>query len=540
MQAPAEDQAVLIEPPPQRLAALVDGNLQLRSQLDYDLQGRPLAKIAFLARRELLNAARRWTRQYRDVPEKAPEPAGPIFLAGHQPQMFHPGVWFKNFALGASAKKHGAAAVSLIIDADAVTDTSLTVPTGTLEEPRMVRVPLDRPEPKIPYEDRAIEDRALFASFGHRAIQEIAPLVSEPLLRRYWPLVLARAKETGNLGACLAQARHQLESTFLDPALSGAANNDTLEVPQSRLCAGEAFQWFVAHLLARLPTFRPIYNEALRDYRRVHHLRSRSHPAPELAEIDGWIEAPFWVWTVNSPRRRRLFARAAADKIQLSDREQWEMRLPLSAEADAGSAVERLSQLDRNGVRIRPRALMTTLWARLALGDLFIHGIGGAKYDWVTDRIIERFFRLRSPGILVVSATLHLPIEHAPTTARDVQALEDDLRGMTYHPERYLNAHVGSGRSMTSAVQELVAAKRRWIEMPQTRENARERCHAIRQINAALQPWLNGRPQFEERHAAAMRGLRAHQVLGWREYAFCLYPEPMLRKFFSAALASVL
>ena len=65
----------------------------------------------------------------------------------------------------------------------------------------------------------------------------------------------------------------------------------------------------------------------------------------------------------------------------------------------------------RGGVRIRSRALVTTLWARLALGDLFIHGIGGAKYDRVTDLLIERFFGLRPPGLLVLSATLHLPIE---------------------------------------------------------------------------------------------------------------------------------
>ncbi len=600
LRAPEGDRAVLVEPPPERVAELVAGNRHIRDQVDYDLQGRPLREISAMARAELLGAARRWTAAYRNVPAR-PDAGGLIFLAGHQPQMFHPGVWLKNFALGALSRKHGAAAVNLIIDADATSETALAVPTGTAEDPRTVRVPFDRPDPKIPYEERAIEDRELFNSFGRRVVQELGPLLRGPIIERYWPLVAERARETGNLGACLAQARHQLEGQFWasfvvpasagrraagrgpkQPAEAGTTNSgqpaeagttneagETLEVPQSWLCKGEAFQWFAAHLLARLPRFRRIYNEALGEYRRLHHLRSRSHPAPELAEDGEWQEAPFWVWTAELPRRRRLLARAAAGEIVLSDREGWQARLPLSEEADAGRAVERLMELGRRGVRIRPRALMTTLWARLALGDLMIHGIGGAKYDWVTDRLMERFFGLRPPGFLVLSATLHLPIgrlvggdscvvggdsgrrlsgatasatgvasysDSGTTAAAEVRAIEDELRGMTYHPERYLTQLETVPRSLD----DLIAAKRGWIKTPQTPNNARERCHAIRAINAALQPRLEDRRERLTRwRAAALRKLRAGRVLGWREYAFCLHPEPALREFLSALLPKI-
>ena len=47
---------------------------------------------------------------------------------------------------------------------------------------------------------------------------------------------------------------------------------------------------------------------------------------------------------------------------------------------------------ESEGIRLRPRALTTTMYLRLAMGDLFLHGIGGAKYDQLTDRIIEHFF----------------------------------------------------------------------------------------------------------------------------------------------------
>ena len=188
---------------------------------------------------------------------------------------------------------------------------------------------------------------------------------------------------------------------------------------------------------------------------------------------------------------------------------------------------------------------MTTLWARLALGDLFIHGIGGAKYDQVTDRLIERFFGIRPPGFLVVSATLRLPVGDCPnfrasengtvpfsTALDESRIIQRELRSMTYHPEMFLD-----GVKVDEHLTELVAEKRRWIETPQTIENARQRCQAIRQINAALQPRLaDRRSRLIARQAETARRFQAERVLRWREYAFCLCPADELRSFMENTL----
>ena len=47
------------------------------------------------------------------------------------------------------------------------------------------------------------------------------------------------------------------------------------------------------------------------------------------------------------------------------------------------------------GNKIRPRAITTTMFSRLFFSDVFIHGIGGAKYDTITDEIIKRILRYR-------------------------------------------------------------------------------------------------------------------------------------------------
>jgi hypothetical protein len=353
------------------------------------------------------------------------------------------------------------------------------------------------------------------ASFGRRAAERLRPLVTRPLLEEFWPLVIERSAAEDNLGLCLAQARHLQEARF------GAS---TLELPQSRVCDLPAFHWFTAYLLANLPRFWEIYNAAVHEYREVNHVRSRSHPVPDLAADDQWLEAPYWIWTTTGPRRRRLFVRAQGDELLLADRSGWEIRLPLTSDGDPGAAVARLAELSGQGIKLRTRALITTMFARLFLGDLFLHGIGGAKYDEVTDLVIRRFFGVESPGYLTATATLRLPTGQAAIDPDALEKVERRLRELEFHPERFL----ADGQAATFAG--VVTEKQHWIATPQTRENARVRCRAIRAANTSLQPAIEPLRQAatSERERVVER-LRTEAILGSREYAFCLYPAESLR-----------
>lgn len=524
LRAPQTPGTVLVDPPWEEIPEVLAENRRRHGRCDYDFQGRSLAELSQQAREELVAAARQWTGQYRSLP--APAAATPLFLAGHQPQLFHPGVWFKNFALGALAQRHGAQAINLIIDSDTIKSAAVRVPSGSVARPQLALLPLDEAGPPIPFEERPIHDAELFASFGRRAAERIRPFVRHPLLESYWPRVQERAAATGNLGASLAQARHQVEESW---------GTTTLEVPQSAVCDLPAFAWFTAHLLAHLPRLRWIYNEVVAEYRRTHHIRSTAHPVPDLALEDDWLEAPFWIWTTAEPRRRRLFVRQRDDELLLTNRHGVEVALPLSAESEADAAVERLHTLGRQGVKLRSRALVTTLWARLVLGDLFVHGIGGAKYDQVTDALLAQFFGIQPPRYLVVSATLHLPIPHPPARVEELQAIDQRLRDLTYHPEGSL-AMVAEEPGNDGPL-ELIEAKRQWIRTPQTPENAATRFHEFHRINAALQPWVaEQRQTLLARREELAVALRSEAILAWREYPFCLFPEEMLRREFDRFL----
>jgi hypothetical protein len=285
------------------------------------------------------------------------------------------------------------------------------------------------------------------------------------------------------------------------------------------------FAWFMAHVLAHLPRFWSAHNDALAAYRHAHHIRNRAQPVPDLAGLDGWLEAPFWMWSVDDPRRRPLFAHQSADELTLSDRHSRSVRLALTADCDAAAAVEQLLELSHRGMKIRTRALTTTLFARLLLSDLFLHGIGGAKYDQVTDQIARQFFGFSLPEFATVSATLRLPIAHKRADPKQEIELTRQARQMQFHPERFVNRNGLVRPNELSAVREILAHKQHWVDTPKTPANARERHLAITAANHALQPYLSEmRLQIERERQAMIERRRASAILESREYAFCLYP----------------
>jgi hypothetical protein len=522
LHAPRADGMALVDPPSAATGELLARNAAIIAGSDYEIQGRPLAVLARAARTELLQAAHHYSSQYRDVDSLVSDPAAPLLVAGHQPQLFHPGVWYKNFLLSTLAGRYSGNAVNLVIDSDTIKTAALRVPGGTPLEPLVESVPLDRNSAEIPYEERAVLDPCVLRSFATRAKAVLGSLVPHSMLDEFWPLVVERAAAGARLGECFSQARHLQEGKW------GATS---LELPQSRVCELESFAWFTCHLLADLPRVHAEYNAAVAEYRAANHVRSLAHPVPDLAAEDGWLEAPYWIWNGDNPRRRRLFARRVGREIELTDRQGLSVRLALSVEGDASRAVEQLAAWRRTGVKLRTRALGTTLFARLLVCDLFIHGIGGAKYDQVTDRLISRLFQIDPPAYLMATATLRLPVARRAVTLEDRHLTDIRLRELEFHPERHLDP-----TAENAGVAELVARKQHWIGTRPTMENARQRCREIRGVNAALQPAVGRlREELAAERDRLNTALRGEAILSSREYAFPLYPASALRNLMESA-----
>ncbi len=347
--APQEDGQTLVEPPRQSLADIVARNRAQLASLDCEMQGRSLLSLAVDARRSLVEQAVAYTKEYRDVSPRhleAQQAGGPMILSGHQPQLFHAGVWYKNFVLGDLAREVDGAAIHLLIDSDLCRAASIRVPSGSVDAPYVETAPFDSSAVEVPYEERTIADATTFRGFADQVRQLLRPFVADPLVDSLWPLVLDGNHAEGNLGRQIARGRHRLEAEL---------GNDTLELPQSRVCQLPEFYWFMAHLLAHLPRFWAAYNDSLAAYRRVHGFRNRAHPVPDLAESDGWLEAPFWMWTADDPRRQAVFARQQGSEVVVSDRHGHAITLTLSAEQDADLATAQLAEAAARGIKLRTR-----------------------------------------------------------------------------------------------------------------------------------------------------------------------------------------
>ncbi|HIB00923.1 MAG TPA: hypothetical protein EYO31_03295 [Phycisphaerales bacterium] len=137
---------------------------------------------------------------------------------------------------------------------------------------------------------------------------------------------------------------------------------------------------------------------------------------------------------------------------------------------------------------LRPRALLLTLLTRLLVGDLFVHGTGGASYDVVMEQWASDWLSIVPCAMTTVTATVRLPL-HA-------QSIED-ARRMFFSPPKSLveaieNAPYGSAEKK---LQFLV-----------------------------LQKWLAKNSQKPD--IASLK--KAHQIARKRDWAFPLYSDEQL------------
>src|SRR3989442_2128465 len=109
------------------------------------------------------------------------------------------------------------------------------------------------------------------------------------------------------------------------------------------------------------------------------------------------------------------------------------------------------------GLPIRPRALTLTAFTRLCLADLFVHGVGGGRYDRVTDAVIREYFGLEPPAYAVTTATMHLPLQ-GYDAGEERQALRRRLLELQHNPDRGLADPTPQEQARISEKWRLIAA----------------------------------------------------------------------------------
>lgn len=537
LRVPRENGTFLIHPEPAAILRHIDElskSPELAGSAECRILNSGLTEFRAAARSEVIAAASQWTSDLLGRPVEVASSA-PLIMTGHQPELFHLGVFVKNIATSQLASRANGVGLNLVVDNDLMASTQIRIPVGDRDNPGISTIDFDTARPPVPWEEARLADMELMETFADRVSSAMRQWNIEPLVAEFWPKVTATAAERAtddqgaSLAECLTAGRASLEHEW------GLGN---LELPISQLCETEAFRSFAAHILLHADEFRRVYNQVLSEYRHVNRIRSSSHPVPELELQRGWCETPFWIWQADDPRRGRLFVRRVGETLELAtapDSSSLVYSVTLSLDATADDSTEALKRLSLVGFRLRTRALTTTLFSRLSLCDLFVHGIGGAKYDAMTDRIAARFFGVGLPEYLTLSATEWLPIGEPHTaTQSDVSRLTQMLRELQQNPQRHL------GPDIDADAQTLAIEKASLIDQQnfarnneathETSSSGNKRYRRFPEINRDLAKQTEHQQRLiREELAHVEQRLAANQTLMSREFSFCLYSESTIQ-----------
>jgi len=495
VEVPQQSGEVVCVPPARTFLATARTNAERLDAADVDLAGVGLREVRIRMRQRIHAEAMRYAADAGlALPENWTAAAGPLIGTGHQPFLFHPGIWTKQLL---AARFGGQAAVlNMPVDCDAAEDVGADVPV-LADGLRIVRETLLRAEPDAPYEALPAPSSTAWQTFlqrvdadlrtlPHHGVHEIFSAFSER----------AGRLEAPDLGGFFTLARrlHEGPRPYAD-------------VPVSHLTRTPEFRLFVTHILRDAARFAASYNRHLDAYRDRYNVRSAAQPFPNLAQDGPRIELPFWI--ILGGRRKPVFVEGTGDRIGLWAGEERVAEVPLLGEP-AG--------LDR--VEIRPKALALTAFKRLCVVDFFIHGVGGARYDRVTDAVLQDFFHLPPPAYAVVTSTLRLPLsEFDPTEERD--ALQRRLLDLRHNPERLLPS---PGPEQRRWIEEKWNLIRRLDDSSLSRRERRETTHRIRELNEYLARALADEGASIERRLAALAGVsEASGAATHRAYPFCFF-----------------
>jgi hypothetical protein len=477
------------------------------------------------SRTELLNIAKNYTKAM--TPAACFEGIGEnIIVTGHQAIWHHCGILAKNAITSKFAADVNGCPIHLVLDHD-VCDTAIVLPKKQMDgdwcfekieiEPAQNPVPLGfRPAPK-----------------GHAPQKEIIQALSDAIGRIYGKqfCCMIWSQYLGLPSNCLPDFKNVADFiTCFQAMLNSALGIKMLYLPVSLLSASSCFTDFAASVIINASYFAHSYNNAAFDQMKYKNNNTSETIRPLTVDYSkGFIELPFWLVS-SQGRRTSLYVKLAdSGKIKICTAATGLGGLD-SSENDG--KIEQLKIiLNQQKYYLWPKAVTLTLFVRLFLADWFVHGVGGAFYESITDKIIEDYYRIEKLRFGVATATVTLPLcDCAGTAGETSDELKLRLRDFKYNPEKFIEAPL----MQTEPVKSLLDKKKKLIEITHnhclTAQEKKSAWEAIATVNKALfQFTKNALQNLNEKIKQLDSRCLAQQVLNCRQYFFGLLPEEILK-----------
>lgn len=290
-------------------------------------------------------------------------PHGPLVLAGHQATFWHPGILAKWLAACAAADSLPATWAWLVVDHDT-------------NDPWRIRLPWKDSAGNLSVKVWSLQSAGMTG--------ESLPTVLRPVLAAVYPPVSGLGEEPAL--PCVGDGVEAIVAALRNHAdASSAAAQVTLATRQLLHPLGEPAATVMSSAISRTDLFAELIARAMADPDRCalsYNAAVAAHPRARVRPLQrdssrGW-ELPWW--SAIAPRRTPAFA------------------------AD-------LSRTEPSG--LAPRALLMSGLLRLAGCDLFVHGLGGGRYDAITERWFADWLGESLVPVAVVSATCPLAFEYS-------------------------------------------------------------------------------------------------------------------------------
>jgi hypothetical protein len=532
---PKNDKEIFIAPAYDDISGLIDSNIEKFKSYKFDINGIPLPEFRKHARTEILEKAGEYSEwiwsicsrlkigRRRDSSDfhNSYTPDKLIIQTGYPPILAHPGILIKNSLVNTIAEKIRGIGINMVVDNDTCHDNWLNIPNINGLESSTEKIEF------IP----SLQGLA-FEEAGHTDLTQLTTLKKDILRTLSNPDMKDTFTNFIDMGIKLFKEIQRLSDLFTSARCAYLQRFDisNLEIPVSLICETESFLNFFLHIARDIRNFARIYNAKLAEYRKLKRISSKANPLPDLKEKGHVIELPFWIWKENEPRKQ-LFATIVTDKqINLMYENIIVTSLDFCGNGNQSGNLQKLRNLISIGIKIRPKAIVNTMYSRMFFSDLFIHGVGGAKYDLITDEIIRTFFGVEPPGYAIITATLHLPYKPHNVSSEDVRKLKHVIKDMNYNPERYASGKIMEDAEMKSMVNE----KKRLITTEMHNSEEKHRTFSrLKQLNSLMKEKITPLIEGKEKEAEEVeKKLRYNSIVTNREYPFCIYPESMLCELF--------
>lgn len=471
--------------------------------------GMPIGELRRLARGEFLDIAEGFSAKM-GVTTRAPgDPEALIIATGHQPELYHTGVWVKDFLIERFARETNATAVDIMVDSDGFDIVGVSAPCMTPGVARCKQylalgVTDSCFASTAPPDGNAVE---VFAA----SVTDMLGSLPAPAVKRHFAKFTECMRDAVGRADDLAEfitiARRQYEASV---------GTGYLEAPLTRLCGSRSFTLLIAHLLFDAKAFHAVYNEELRAYRLLTKTRSAAQPFPDLGVDGDSLELP--LWAIVEGRRRPLWVRRTGASVELLV--DGDVMLRLDGDCEAAAAALRTS-----GFIVAPKAVVLTLFARVFCCDLFVHGIGGGRYDQVTDAVIAGYLGVEPPAFAVASMTMYLPLGAHIVDDAEIAAAKDRLNRLEHNPDALLGEVEFETADERIEAMALATEKRDLVARIAAPDADKKSIGLrIKEVNAQLASILAPMREELARELAVLENQRAAaDILTDRTYPLCLW-----------------